>query len=200
MSIDALELFSDCLAQATIIVKQVLPNYLTNPTPEAEWDVRDLTEHMISVLNSVPAVLLGKSTETNELENFEDALEHSTEELSYRWQQAADEAEAAILEVDLDDTVIYNSIQLSIEDFLIEQAGDLLIHAWDLGEAIGMPVKFAPNVAAAVMETTLVPNKTTLREHNLLMEPLDSPLNADLQARLLALFGRSNSWREHLAA
>ncbi|MDL2342011.1 MAG: hypothetical protein QFB87_02965 [Patescibacteria group bacterium] len=84
---------------------------------------------------------------------------------------------------------------MTIEDFLIELAGDLLIHAWDLGEAIGMPVRFAPEVAAAVMETTVAPNKFMLSNHPLFTEPIDPPANADLQARLLALFGRSYAWR-----
>ena len=41
MNIDVVNLFGDCLAQATMVVKQVLPAHATNATPDTEWDVRD---------------------------------------------------------------------------------------------------------------------------------------------------------------
>ena len=195
LNIDGIELFNDCLAQATRIVKQVLPSHFTNATPDAEWDVRDLTGHMLAMLESVPSVLAGTKTEiTDDL--FDEAeIDSEIIDLSMLWQAAADRAEAAMAEVDIEDTVRRNGDQTAVEDFLIEVAGDLLIHAWDLGEAIGMPVRFQPNVAEAVMETTVVPNKLMLSSHTLFTEPIDPPANADLQARLLALFGRSHAWR-----
>ena len=56
-AMDGSELFSECLVQATRVVKQVLPGHFANPTPEAELDVRDLTNHMVGLLESVPGLL-----------------------------------------------------------------------------------------------------------------------------------------------
>lgn len=195
LNIDGTELFSDCLAQATLVVKQVLPTHLTNATPDAEWDVRDLTGHMLALLESVPRVLSGSATAVAEDLHDEDLLETETTDLSMAWQAALDKAEAIIIDIDAEDTVMHNGEQTAVENFLIEVAGDLLIHAWDLGEAIGMPVRFQPAVAAAVLETTIVPNTVMLSSHTLFADPIDPPANADFQARLLALFGRSLAWR-----
>lgn len=192
LNIDGVDLFGECLDQATLVVKQVLPAHATNATPDSELDVRDLTSHMLTMLESVPAVLRGIATE---IEYEADELAGGTTDLSMQWQTAADQAEAAVAEIDLDDTVMYNGEQTAVENFLTDVAGDLLIHAWDLGEAIGMPVRFPTIVAEAVMETTVVPNKLMLGSHSLITESIDPPANADLQARLLALFGRSYAWR-----
>ena len=195
LNIDGVELFNDCLAQATLIIKQVLPSHFTNATPDAEWDVRDLTGHMQAILDAVPDMLRGTKTELTDDMYEEVNLEDDASDLSVQWQLAADRAEATLAEIDVEDTILYNGKQTAVENVLTEVAGDMLIHAWDLGEAIGMPVRFQPRVAEAVMETTVVPNKLMLSSHTLFAEPIDPPANADLQARLLALFGRSYAWR-----
>ena len=194
LNIDGIELFSDCLAQATLIVKQVLPSHYTNATPDTEWDVRDLTGHMLALIEAVPAALYGSNELVDEPYDEQD-MDNAGLDLSVQWQAAVDRVEAAVSEVDAEETVLYHGEQTAVENLLIEVAGDLLIHAWDLGEAIGMPVRFKPTVAEAVMETTIVPNKLMLSSHTLFAEPIDPPANADLQARLLALFGHSHAWR-----
>ncbi|MDL2342010.1 MAG: maleylpyruvate isomerase N-terminal domain-containing protein [Patescibacteria group bacterium] len=104
-NIDGAELFSDCLAQATLIVKQVLPSHFTNATPDAEWDVRDLTSHMMSVLEAVPAALTESAQQTDDDLLDEDILEPVTTDLSLQWQQAADRAEMLIADLDTEDTL-----------------------------------------------------------------------------------------------
>lgn len=195
ISLDGAELFVACLAQATRVVKQVLPSHLTNATPDAEWDVRDLMAHMMQLVASVPTVLVGGSmTSTADYSN-DDAIDDPIDDVTTLWQAAADKAESAIDEVDIEDTIQHNNKAMPIENFLIELAGDLLIHAWDLGEAIGMPVHFDQTIASVVMETTVLPNPVVLENHGLFTEPIEPPANADMQTRLLALFGRSHAWR-----
>ena len=195
INLDGGELFTACLAQATRVVKQVLPNHLTNVTPDAEWDVRDLLAHMMQLISSVPVILQGGTPPAAEESLSGDTIDDSIDDVTVLWQAAADKAEAAIEIVDIDDTIQYHDQITPIENFLIEIAGDLLIHAWDLGEAIGMPVHFDPIIASAVMETTVIPNQFVLEDHGLFTEPIEPPANADMQTRLLALFGRSHAWR-----
>ena len=195
IAMDGAELFSACLEQATMIVKQVLPIHFTNSTPDTEWDVNELITHMLSVLKSVPAALAEPGVEPANDILADDTIDQDALDFTVHWQLAVDKAEAIIAEIDLEDIFVHNSRQTTVEDFLIEIAGDLLIHAWDLGEAIGMSVRFAPAIAEAVMETTIIPNKTMRSSHTLFTESINPPANADIQARLLALFGRSYAWR-----
>ena len=147
------------------------------------------------MLASVPAILKGTAAATSDEMYDEDVMESGTDDLSVQWQTAADKAEAAVAEIDLEDTVMHNGELTAVENFLTDVAGEMLIHAWDVGEAIGMPVRFQQAVAEAILETTVVPSKLMISSHGLFTEPIDPPANADLQTRLLALFGRSYAWR-----
>ena len=192
---DGAELFAECLAQATLVVKQVLPSHYINPTPDAEWDVRDLLSHMVNLLESVPNVLIGReSALVDELED-DDSVEVAVVDLAVQWQQATDQAEAALLDSDLEDSVNVQGEQLLVETFLIEIAGDLLIHTWDLGEAIGMPVKFPTATVSAVLDTVPSAMSESITSHVLASQSHMPPKNSDPQSRLLALFGRTPTWR-----
>ena len=194
MNLDAAELFNECLSQATVVIKQVLPSHLANATPDSESDVRDVINHMLTILAAVSPTDVPSPVDM-ETDPEEAVLDQPIADLSVQWQLAADKAEASVEETDPEDSILYQGEPIVFEDFMTQVAGDLLIHAWDLGEAIGMPVRFAPAVAEAVMETTTVPNPLALPSHNMFVVPINPPANADLQARLLAMFGRSHAWR-----
>lgn len=193
-NLDATELFTGCLEQATVVVKQVTPNHYANATPDTESDVRDVASHMLAILQLVTRSLSGETAEVDE-DALESSIDRAAFDLSVQWQTAIDELETLLNDVDMEAQMDFNGEKIQVENFLVQLAGDLLIHAWDLGEAIGMPVKFGNDVAEAVMETTIVPNNVALPFHNLFAEPISPPANADLQTRLLALFGRSYAWR-----
>lgn len=193
-NLDAAELFSECLEQATVVVKQVMPSHYANATPDMESDVRDVASHMLGILKLVTRSLSGETTAADE-DVLESSIDRAAFDLSVQWQTALDELELVLNDVDMEAQIEFNGEKIQVENFLVQLAGDMLIHAWDLGEAIGMPVKFGNSVAEAVMETTVVPNNVALPYHNLFAEPISPPANADLQTRLLALFGRSYAWR-----
>ncbi|MDB5176180.1 MAG: hypothetical protein JWM81_1038 [Candidatus Saccharibacteria bacterium] len=194
LAMDGAELFSKCLGQATYVVKQVLPSHYANDTPDAEYDVEDLVHHMMVILNDVARVLDGEES-LHGTRVADGSIDQDALDISARWQAAADRVEAALAEVDLEDVANVDGSEDSIEDYLLKVSGDILIHAWDLGEAIGMPVRFDPRVAETVMETTVVPNASALPAHTLFDQPISVPANADLQTRLLAIFGRTRAWR-----
>ena len=193
-SLDATQLFSECLEQATAVVKQVMPSQYANATPDTESDVRDVTSHMLNILQLVSQSISGETIETDE-DALESSIDRAAFDLSVQWQVAVDRVEMLLADIDLEAQIDFNDSKTQADNFLVQLAGDLLIHAWDLGEAIGMPVKFGQEVAEAIMETTIVPNNVALPFHNLFAEPISPPAGADLQTRLLALFGRSYAWR-----
>lgn len=194
-NLDAVDLFTECLAQATAVVKQVMPSHYANATPDAESDVREVIDHMLGVLT-----FLQKATTTGDtgrkVDEIEvDLLDSAIVDLSAQWQDMVDQIDRSMIELDLEETVEFKGEKILLENLIVQLASDLLIHAWDLGEAIGMPVRFNRDVAEAVMETAIVPNIVALPQHPLFVEPISPPSNADIQTRLLALFGRSYAWR-----
>lgn len=189
------ELFTACLEQATMVVKQVLPQHFANTTPDTEWNVRDLVGHMLYELSWVADIVAGKTIEEVGAA-YDDLLgdEDSAEDLSTLWETAASRAEQAIAGADPDETAHLSYGEVTIEEYLREAAGDQLIHAWDLGKAIGVKVEFDPAVAQEVYDNTK-PKETSLRSSSLFGPEIKVAKDASIQARLLGLFGRDSNWR-----
>lgn len=188
---DGAELFEACLTQATAVVKQVRPEHFANATPDADWSVRDLLAHMLHELSLVPLMIAGKT-----LDEIGDAynadLADDDVALSANWQTAADSADLALSDIDPDEPAHLHDGDVTIDDYLMQTGSDLLIHAWDLGKAIGVPVRFDDQLAAIVYDNSQ-PQKLHLHDTSMFSK-VEIIGDADIQTRLLALFGRRSDW------
>jgi uncharacterized protein (TIGR03086 family) len=191
---DGADIFQSGLAQATAIVKQVRPEYFANATPDSEWNVKDLLGHMFYELSWTPDILAGKTIEEVGTKYDGDLIGESTVDLSVAWQVIADKAEAAADVVDLEETAHLSFGDVTNEEYLRREGTDQFIHSWDLGKAIGVVVHFDVGVAEAIYDEVL-PNKDMLAESGLFAPPIEVPDDADIQTKLLALFGRDANWR-----
>ena len=193
---DGVELFSRCLAQATVIVKQVRPEHYANPTPCDDWHVGDLLDHLLGELRAVPKSLVGETVAAtmDEDESRENVVDETEIELSANWQAAADAADAAASEADPDEIVHLAHGDISSDSYLRQVATDLLVHAWDLAVSIGMPFAVAPDVSLTVYKHALSSDQA-LSPDDADAVPLDVAEDAAPQTKLLALYGRSPDWR-----
>ncbi|HVW23342.1 MAG TPA: TIGR03086 family metal-binding protein [Candidatus Saccharimonadales bacterium] len=191
---DGSELFAKCLEQATAIVKQVRTDQLVNATPDTDWNVRDLAHHMLYELSWVPAMVEGLTIDEVG-DKYEDELfDEDGGDLIANWERAASKADQAVLMADLEEVAHVSYGDISIENYLYQIGGDLLIHAWDLAKGIGFPIQFDPAVAQEIYEHTL-PQQANMKASGLFASPIDVPNTADLQTRLLGLFGRRADWQ-----
>jgi len=196
MDMDADECFTECLAQATRVVKQVRADQFALPTPDTEWTVRDLAGHMLYELSWVPDVLEGKTVqEVGDIYDG-DLIGSSDIGLTVQWENAATKAEEAVAHADLEATAHLSYGDVTVSEYLLEAGSDQLIHTWDLGQAIGVPVIFDEDIAQTVYDR--VKNKSeAMRLSGLFGPPRDVPADADIQTKLLALYGRSaDTWRK----
>ena len=192
---DAAELFTKCLAQATLVVKQVRPDHYANPTPDADWTARDLVEHMITELSWLPDLLEGQTIGEVGDKYDADFIDDTVSDLSVVWQNAADRADAAVLDVDPEEVAHLSYGDVSVENYLEQAASDQLIHAWDLAEAIGMSVVFDVDVIS-VVTAYANRNQSNMAGSGMFGSPLSVDAAVTAQTKLLALFGRSASWAE----
>ena len=192
---DAAELFTKCLAQATLVVKQVRPDHYANPTPDADWTARDLVEHMITELSWLPDLLEGQTIGEVGDKYDADFIDDTVSDLSVVWQNAADRADAAVLDVDPEEVAHLSYGDVSVENYLEQAASDQLIHAWDLAEAIGMSVVFDVDVIS-VVTAYANRNQSNMAGSGMFGAPLSVDATATAQTKLLALFGRSTRWAE----
>lgn len=188
---DADKLFTEALGQATAVIKQVQDDQFASATPDDAWSVRDLSHHMLYELSWVPELLEGKTTgevgSTHEGSLFEDATG-----LAIAWDRAAVRAENELESYQPDAVVHLSYGDSTAEAYLQEAATDQLIHAWDLGQAIGINVNFERPIAEEVYNRL---KNSNLQSSGLFAPPVEVPANADLQTRILAITGRSLDWR-----
>lgn len=184
------DLFKQALQQATIEINKVRPEDYDKPTPDTEWTVRDLLEHMLRELKWTPDLVQGKTIAEVEDHHRDDPV---GDDLTGNWQVAAQRAMTAIDNADLTGPAHLSYGDVTVEEYLQEAGSDQLIHAWDLGQALGDTVQFDPGAAQTVYDLTH-PKLNSMRQSGLFAAPLDVAEDADLQSRLLALYGRSTTW------
>lgn len=191
---DGADIFRTCILRATAVVKQVRPEHFANATPDTDWNVRDLLAHMMRELATVPQTLKGVLPGDRVALSDEDLLGDDDIDLSTNWQAAVDRAERALDNIDSDEIISTAFGDTSIDEYLSQIASDELIHAWDLGSSIGVPVHFDSSLAGTVYDIAS-PNKQRMHESERFAREIEIVGEADMHTKLLALFGRRADWR-----
>jgi uncharacterized protein (TIGR03086 family) len=183
---DAVEYFGRTLDFHSGIIKLIGDSW-SNPTPDDEWDVRALVNHVVGELVWMPPLLDGK-TIADVGDRFDgDVLGDAPIEA---WDAAAAGATAAIGASGASTRIVH----LSFGDFpgagYMDQVGsDLLIHAWDLARGIGAD-ETMPSDLVAYCATWFADWQEGYRGAGVIADPPPVPDDADDQTRLLAAFGR----------
>lgn len=114
------------------------------PTPDTEWTVSDLVEHMVDEHRWAPPLLHGLSlSEAGDVVAGSESLPAGGGvggDPAAAWAHAA----VASREAFLAEGALARSVDLSrgatpVRDYLLEMTFDLAVHSWDLGVAIGYP-------------------------------------------------------------
>ena len=116
------------------------------PTPNTEWDVRALVEHLVGGTVWVPPLMRGE-TIAEIGDRFNGDLVGDDPKGAFR--AAAAEAVAAVSEPGATE----RSVDLSrgtapAADYILERIGDAGMHTWDLARALGVDETIDPDVVA----------------------------------------------------
>jgi uncharacterized protein (TIGR03086 family) len=182
------QLYEEALDQATEIINQVSPADYEKPTPDTDWDVHDLVNHMLNELCWAADIVEG-STLAEVGEKYDGDLAEDGTHLQKSWQDAAEAARHAVRVADPVDVAHVSYDDITVDEYLAQAGVDQLIHSWDLAQAIDVPVEFDPELAEAAYRY-LLPQKDGLYETGLFAKPVPVTEDADIQTRLLALTGR----------
>lgn len=183
---DVKEFYELALAQATKVVNKTEEDDYDNPTPDTEWNVRDLLNHMLYELGWSADLLRGRTiAEVGEKYDGDLTAKGAKE----AWKEFAETAGDALDDVELNTTVHVSYGDISAEDYLWQNGSDLAIHAWDLGEGIGQEVTFDEVLAQALYDYA-ASHLDMMRSSGLFGEEIKVDGDADLQTKLLALYGR----------
>lgn len=158
-----------------------------DPTPCADWNVRELVNHVVAENLWTPPLLEGRSVEEVGEGYDGDVLGDNAQA---RW----DEASSAALQSVQGEGAMERTVHLSFGDvpgkeYASQLFADHLIHSWDLARAIDADDKLDPDLVEACSEW-FASMEAIYRAAGAIGERPDVPSGADSQTRLLATFGR----------
>ncbi len=180
-------LFAQAVACFGERVRQVGDDQWGAPTPNADWDVRALVNHLVyEDLWALP-LLDGKT-----IAEVGDSLEGDL--LGADPQTAWDEASIAVIAAVTQKGALERAVHVSYGDitgaeYVSQLLSDHVIHAWDLARSIGGDESLDPDLVEWVF-AYVGPTADAARAAGVFGPAVDVPDCADPLTRLLAVTGR----------
>ena len=156
------------------------------PTPDTDWNTRQLVTHVIEEQQWVPLLLEGRT-----LRQAQALKRPLSSNLVAEWALYSKAATDAWRSAAPDARVQLSYDTVTVTEYLREQVSDVTIHTWDLARATRTSETLDDRLIAAVW-TVFEPQKETLEASGLFGSAVPVPEHAPLQSRLLALTGRDD--------
>lgn len=186
--------FTLAVQHLTQLADQINDNQWHNPTPDSEWDVRNLLNHLLYENLWIPPLFAGK-TIAEIGDKFAGDLLGDNPKLTFK------NAIQQTLIVVKDPNNLKKSVQLSFgktsgSEYLNQMLLDAVIHGWDLAIAIGVDTHIDPKLVQIAWEY-LEPKAEAWRQAGAFGQSivLTNDQKNNLQNRLLALTGRDPNWQ-----
>jgi uncharacterized protein (TIGR03086 family) len=165
------------------------------PTPDSEWDVAALVDHLIDENQWAPPLLHG-----HDLDSAGKVVEGSRKlpvdgGVGANLIEVWDEASLAAADAFREEGALERSVALSrgptpARDYVGEMIFDHLVHAWDLGTAIGFSGDPLPEDVVEAAYELVKPMAPMLKASGLFADPVDVPDDASTLDKLIGLTGR----------
>jgi uncharacterized protein (TIGR03086 family) len=168
-------------------VEAIRADQWENATPCTEWSVRDLVNHLVYESVWTPELLSGKT-----LEEVGDRFDGDLvrDDPLAAWRSAARDAKAAVAAVQNFDELVHVSWgQMPAKDYVEQVTGDYVIHAWDLAKGIDGDTHLGDELVQFVWDYGVL-QEPLIRASGVFGPKVEVPDDADLQTKMLGLFGR----------
>ncbi len=184
---DAVELHRRAVEFFGTQVQSVGDDQWSAPTPDEDWDVRTLVNHLVYENRWTPPIFEGKT-----VAEVGDAYEGDLlgESPKHAWDDAAAGAVRAVGAPGAMTRIVHLSFgDVPGEEYALQLFADHLIHGWDLARAIGADDRLDPDLVDACA-AWFADREAMYRSGGAVGARVDVPNDADAQTRLLAAFGR----------
>ena len=182
---DAIELLPTAFAAFTDRVFAVAHEDWDAPTPDDQWSVRDLVNHVTSEHLWAPELLAGSTVEEVGDRFSGDVL---GEDPKGAWVRAHSASQAAWASTPADKPVHLSFGTVPASEYAEQMLVDLTVHAWDLARGVGanerLPADAVTHSLGYVRE-----HADEIAGSGAFGEPVPTD-SADEQTQLLALLGR----------
>jgi uncharacterized protein (TIGR03086 family) len=187
MAVDLPKVHERALEHTGRYVAAVSQDQWDAPTPDDEWNVRQLVNHVVSGNFWVAPLIGGKTIDEVGGRYDGDVL---GDDPAAAYQQSAKEATAAVNApgaMEAACAVSYGPVPGEI--YAGHRFIDVLIHGWDLAKATGQDTALPPDLVEACFEI-VEPQKDLLAASGMFGSDVKVPEGADRQTQLLAELGR----------
>ena len=182
---------TDAADAAARTVANVSPGQFGQTTPDTEWDVRTLLNHLILWTSySMEARAHGESVGQDLMEKdfaaddgFADGYRTQLDRALAAWSDPA----AWQRELDV------MGSKTPAADIAALLIAELVLHGWDLAVATGQRYQVG-NAAAEAALAAVTANAELFRQYKGFADPVDVPQSATALDRVLALSGRDPAW------
>jgi|SRR5215210_2275547 len=169
------------------LVHGIAQDQWANDTPCSDWDVRALVNHLVNEALWVKPLLDGKT-----IAEVGDRFDGDVlgDDPKGAFDRAAAEATASAVEPGATERIVHiSSGDTPAPEYLSQVFADFVVHGWDLARGIGADDTIDPAHAASIYEQ-MKPMEDEMKTWGVYGGRVEAPDGADVQTRLLALFGR----------
>ncbi|MBI2798065.1 TIGR03086 family protein [Candidatus Saccharibacteria bacterium] len=158
-------------------------------TPNTDWDLTALVKHMVYEVLWVPDLVEGKTVKEVGDKYDGDILGKDAKKA---WLAASQKAVAAFTDPGaMTKTVHLSYANVMGEHYCSEIASDVFIHSWDVAKAVDTNTDLDKELAEFTYKF-MQPRAAEMRQSGLFGSEVKVANDADLQTKLLALYGRRN--------
>jgi uncharacterized protein (TIGR03086 family) len=183
---DQIELFKRAIDQTGRIVSGVSEEQLGDPTPCAEWDVRALLNHTISVV-----MMFNGAARGAEFDGSHFANDNVGSDPGASYQAAAENLQETLGEPGVIDRVWHMPFGAVPGDVAAGFATlEIAQHGWDVAKATGQRPDFDQEVTDAAITAAQAAPAELVRNPNVFGPEADCPESASMADRLAAFLGR----------
>jgi uncharacterized protein (TIGR03086 family) len=144
--VDPLERFDRAAATATTVVDAIKPEQYDEPTPCADWTVRQLLNHLTGGTKMFTAMVTAG-------EPVDRAADHVGPDHAASFRAAVADLRAAFAAAGALDGVYNGPLGEAPGTMLARmRVNEMMVHAWDLAKATGQSTDLAPDLAAECIE------------------------------------------------
>lgn len=184
---DITQLFSKSLEEFDKRIRKVADDQWDLPTPCAEWNVRDLVNHIVNEDKWVRPLLEGKTVEEVG-EAFDGDL--LGDDPVAAWDSTSEEARASVNEPGAMERIVHLSFgDFPGSEYIGQLYTDHVVHAWDLARGIGADDSLDEELVQECFARNK-PLEEILKASGAFGERIEPPEGADTQTQLLAVMGR----------
>jgi len=184
---DLLELYRRSIEEFGSRVRAVRDDQWSLPTPDTEWDVRALVNHLVYEELWAPPLLGGRTLE-DVGDRFDGDLLGDRPKVA--WERAAQAASDAATSDTLDRMVHVSWGQIPGREYISQLTADHTVHAWDLARATGGDERLDPELVE-FSHQLYAPQIDGWRTAGIFGPAVQPGPGASIQERLLALTGRT---------